>query len=582
MRFDVDSIVNRLETSLRAKSAWKDILFFGANERLIRIFAEALAEEARYDEYLTRETKWSLARNVSSLLKGARVLNYDAHRQIGARGKVRVSAVETFDVAPPVTIDIPKYTVFSNGDDTRVTAVNNNNIVGNADSYIDVDVIQGEPKTFTTNAVGDLGEVVTIDNRSIENSFYELFVNGTLWEEATDLRFHDGNAEVYKVENEVDFSGVRIVFGDNLNGKKLNSGDMVTFRYIETKGADGNVTKQGVVTTVESTLQDINGDTVDAFCTNIDPISGGKKTETIEDIRTNAPSFFQTGDRAITREDYRVLLEQNNNVLKATVWGVYEINEEAGTPGAYIPDEENYIYVAAVSTSNENLTTTIREEVRGYINEFKSPTDVISFQDVEFINLIFDTDVYIRDRSEVLSNVKSRVLNALSDAYEIENTEFNQNLYESDYMALIDGVEGVDYHNTNIRIASFSTFNSADFEADIPLALPEIQKESVKVYVKHTSEDDSQYQLAAIDDGAGEFTAQNGFTVDPVGSSVNYITGESTITISGGLPYGSFPSSTYQDYDIKYEHQIVSDNFILQKRQQIFSLFQSNVTTQYV
>lgn len=582
MKFDVESILSRAKTSLRSKSEWKDILLFGTNERILRVFSEALAEVARYDEYLTRETKWTTARNTSSLLKAAAILNYRAHRNIGARGVVQLSVDENFASAPTNTVDIPKFTVFSDGGDIKITSLNNQSIVANLDNYIEVDVVQGEPKTFETNAIGSLGEIINVPNSKIENSVYELYVNGVLWTETTDLRLHGSDETVYKVENALDFQSVDLRFGDNLNGRKLNAGDSVRFQYVETLGAAGNISKQGKINTVESTVMDDTMAPITVFVTNIEAISGGKDTEEKEDIRTNAPSAFQTGGVAVTKEDFRYLLESNSNILKASVWGAYDINQDAGTPGAYLNDSENFINVAAISTSETNLTPAVQETVRSFINEYKSPTDVMRFETVEFVKLKFYTNVFVRDRSQLLSSVKSAVLVTLQQQYSLDNVDFEQNLYESDYMALIDGIDGVDYHDTSIALVSFSSFNTSSFEADIPLFLPPVKPQSVKVYVKHNSEDDSQYRLMATDDGAGNFTMEAGFARDPLTSSIDYSTGSANITISSGLPLAEFDGSTFSDYDIRVENQVVASNFVLQKRQQIFQYYSAEISTQYL
>ena len=113
MNFDVDSIKARMLTNLRSKTSWASVLFFSTNMRLIEIVAEALAELARYDEYLTREAKWELAQNKSSLIAQATKLDYFPHRKVGATGSLRISASATFNATPAKNITIPRWTTFS-------------------------------------------------------------------------------------------------------------------------------------------------------------------------------------------------------------------------------------------------------------------------------------------------------------------------------------------------------------------------------------------------------------------------------------------------------------------------------------
>lgn len=583
MQFDQQSIEQRLVDSLSAKSEWAELLFFGTNRNLLATNAEGNAQLARYIEYLVRETKWSLARNVSSLMYQAAAHNYTPHRKNGAIGSIRLSTDEAFTTPPSTTVDIPKYSVFSTDAGVQVTSISANNLVSGVDSYVDIDVVQGTPKTFSTTALGNINEVISIENDSIENSQYELFVNGVLWTQVEELRVSDGSAEVYQIRNKPDFSGIELLFGNNLNGVQLTAGDTIQFKYIETLGVDGNITQVGKVTNVDSILYDTGSNTVEAFVTNLDSLVGGEGVETLEELRAQSPLTFQSAERAITRNDYKAILNATPQVLKSTVWGVYEINEDAGTPGAYVTDQENYVYIAAISSAGGNLGESAKTDLREYLQDFKSATDVLNFQDVVFIYLQFNTDVYVSNRSLVLSEIKSRVISAIEGQYVKDNLDFNENIPESDYQAFIDNLEGVDYHDTIIELVNFMDFNTSQFEAGTTLLLPEIKPSTVQVFVKHkTEQTDSDWQLVAVDDGANGFDdSGTSFSINPVGSSVSYVTGDFGIVVSTGLPMAEFSGSTYENYELKVEYQIVDNNLVLQGRAQIFDLYKANVTVQY-
>lgn len=579
MDFDQASIKARMEASLRAKSEWADLLFFGTNQRLINLVSETMAEQARYNEYLTRETKWSIGRNISSLLAQSRVLQYVARRKTGATGTVRVSAVETFDAPPAKTIVIPKYTVFSTALGVKLSTYETNNLTTN---YLDVNVIQGEPKTYSTIALGNVNEVVEVDNDSIENTFSELLINDVLWTLVDDLRSYGPTEEVYTLVNLPNFTGIQLQFGDDLNGKKLITGDTVVFKYLETLGSTGNITQTGLVTEVESTIYDIDSAQVDLYVNNFDQLVGGDAVENIEDLRVNAPKVFFAGQRAVSRADYEAILSQNVNVLKSTVWGAYEINDDADTPGTYIGDNENFVYTAIVSTALDNISEATQEEIRASLNAYKSPTDVVSFEDVDFIKLIFTTDVFVSDRSLVLSEVKSRVLAAIEERYSVTTMAFNENVYESDYQAYIDNLEGVEYHDTDIDLVTEWLFTSVQYESGTTLYLPAVTPSTISIYVKHNTQDDDSWLLVATDDGVGGFDdSATSFTLELVTSAVNYSTGVISITISAGLPLVAFDGSDYEDYDIRAEYQINESNLVLQGRQQIFDFDRADVTIQY-
>lgn len=574
MNFDVESIKNRMITNLSSKASWAKILFYSTNQRLIDIVAEEINNLAHYDEYLTRETKWSLAQNQSSLLSQEKLLGYKSHRDIGAKGNIRISTDSGFANPPVKTIQIPKYSVFTNEDSTiKVTTIQNESLL-TINNYIDIQVVQGIPKEFSRTAAGDLYEEIEVDNDAIENVTYELYVNDVLWTELDDIRLaEDGESMIYEIENKSDGSGIILKFGNNVFGKKLEVGDTIVFKYIETLGAGGNITSTDIINKVESVIYDIDGARVEIFVTNVDPIDGGDGKENIEDIRTNAPNAFQTGDRATSKDDYKAILLQHDYVDKANVWGEYEYNQDEGNPpGTFVELQENVVHVVAFSPGGSPLTPTQINEIIEYINDYKSPTSIIRFEDIIFVYMVFIINAFVSDRSYTLSEVQNSILTGIQTEYGIDNAEFERNVYESDYMAFLDNIDGVEYHNTLIYLYDLSTFNSP-YEGTISIPLFEIATETVEVYVKNDTLS-LDWTKIGTDDGIGGFTPEAGY--DLTGSTINYLTGEGSLIVVSGL------TGLYSDYEIKYYYSLVSNNIVLTARNQILRYGESTVPVQYI
>jgi len=186
MNFSFDEVRERILNKLKSKASWSEILFFSTNSRLLDSVAEAISEFAVYDEYLTRNTKWDLATEKSSLVSQAQFMQYEPHRKIGSQGKILVSAGEDFNTLPAKNIAIPKYTVFSDGQDIKFSTIQTVNLL-TSDLNMEVDVVQGEPKTHVYNASGEEYEEISIESSTIENNIYELTVNGVPWTEIDDL-----------------------------------------------------------------------------------------------------------------------------------------------------------------------------------------------------------------------------------------------------------------------------------------------------------------------------------------------------------------------------------------------------------
>ena len=108
----------------------------------------------------------------------------------------------------------------------------------------------------------------------------------------------------------------QVVFGDGTIGKALEVGNVVRLDYIATNASLGNGAK---VFTPPSGLTGV-GSTVSL--TVVSPSSGGAPQESVDSIRFSAPRFNATKNRAVTANDYKSLILQNNpNVKSVAVWG---------------------------------------------------------------------------------------------------------------------------------------------------------------------------------------------------------------------------------------------------------------------
>lgn len=608
--FDFASIRQRIIDRLRAKVSWSDILYISTNTRLIDAFAEELAYCMLYDEYLARERKWGIASNRSSLLSFQDIFKYKAHRKIGATGIVRLSLVDTYfnqaydwsstttyltgekvsynnkyyealatttnntpDTNPlkwrrimvsPIiyNIDIPKFTVFSTTVGTKFTTTNAYSLT-TADDYIDITVTQGIPRSYNFTAVGDINEEFDIVNTSIENTFTESYVNSIQYDEISDILLGTTEELVYEVENKLDFSGVYLKFGSDINGKKLSVGDAIVFNYLETLGFNGNLSSEGYIITIDSTIYDSNGDVIDLKCYNQDRMEGGKNEEDIESIRINAPNTFQAGDRATSKTDYKTIIENFPFVLKANVWGAYEVNIDAGnSPWDFIPTEENLVHAAIISSTSQNLTNAQKLLISNYISNFQAPTDILTFETVEFVNLIFNTNAYISDRSYTLSEVNSSIKTTLADTYSVTALNFFQPIRFSDYQRLIDEVAGVDYHDTIVTLYKNYVFDSSfNFTLDLP-TYP-IDPGSIYIYVKDIVLDEDEF-LIAVDDSANGWTGQPGYT--GITGSISYTSGAGLFYLNSTLP------NLYSNYEIRVEYKLAGNNLTLVTRYSIYKI----------
>jgi len=595
-QYDAQSIADRITDKLKTKLDNKQILFVGANRRLIDSIAEEMADEALEVEYLTREAKWSLAREFSSMLAQTEFFPYKPHRKIGSKGNLKVSSNENFTADYPHDIVLPKYFRFANDND--LSFVSREEVVISAgQEYASVPVVQGIPRTKTVEITeGAYSEGtqyirITINNSSIENDIFSVEVNGTEWEEIDNLRLsEDGEQQVYRTRNKQDFSGVVFEFGNDIFGKKLECGDTVVIRYVETKGRDGNVLSTGNITNVLSAVEDVENNEVDLYVTNEEAIVGGSAYESIESIRANAPQSYKTGDRAITSEDYQSLIFDTGLVDKVIAWGEKEINEDRNNPpGTFLPTEENLVYISGFSidentTRGTTLTAGGQSTIRNTLNDVKPPTDIIQFLDTDFLYVNFYITCFVADRQYSPEQVRGLIRSTLSSAYNLDDGEFRKNLYFSDYFQVIQDVPGVRNHRTTIDFTKFLRFNSA-YEFYLDIGVDSIKPETFKLYVR--TDDDSDWTHVASDDGNGNIVGE---LIDPddtesasyelPNATLDYSTGlAGDIIITSGLTEG------HTEYEIKVDFDLLAateGNLLLTKRQQIFSYLESEIDVSIV
>ena len=582
IKFDFNSIKQRVKNSLSSKSEWSSFLDYGVVDNIIDAIVQEMAYEMNYDEYLTYENWWQKARNKSSLLVQSGVHGYKINRKMGASGTLRISTSSTFDApySKNVNIELPKFFSFSGNDIYVVT--NSINTLLQGTNYIDVTCVQGEPFVLNFVAEGDNFEEKDVDYDSVENNLYSLTVNDVEWK-CVDSLYECGEDDlVYELNMKSDLSGLTIRFGNNIYGKKLNNGDVVKFQYISTKGSDGNIYTSNVIDTVESQAFDINGKPVKLYVKNISSILGGKDYPSIDEIRELSPKVYQTGNRASNVDDYETLIKQFSYISKIEVWGAYETNLDNGNdPWTFIPTEENVIHVASLNTEYEELTSAQKSNLIADLHSKCDPTDIINFESIEKIPLDFVVNATVKNSIYSLAEVKTNIENTLVSTYGIQNMNFNESIYNSDMIAVINGVDGVRNHTTEIYLTKEGEYltNGQDggtYVGNFKLPIYPIDYSKTSIYVKNISGDEDvdypTYTLCAKLDYEGNFIHQGDFRFDNSNISTS---GVGLMTITSGL------TDYYYNYKFKIVYANASLDLIMQNRANIFIYNSSEITVTY-
>lgn len=124
----------------------------------------------------------------------------------------------------------------------------------------------------------------------------------------------DSTTAVYFI-NENPSGKFEISFGDGILGKKPLPGSVIRFKYLTTDGAAAN--GLSVFTTSDSLFDSVSKPSIATEASS----SGGGANESIESIRANAPLQFMSQNRAVTIDDYKVLVRANSTAESVSVWG---------------------------------------------------------------------------------------------------------------------------------------------------------------------------------------------------------------------------------------------------------------------
>ena len=129
------------------------------------------------------------------------------------------------------------------------------------------------------------------------------------WSPRRDLLSSRASDPHFVIEAEDDGSA-RLRFGDDLHGRRPDSGTAFSAHYRVGNGPQGNVGAQAIAHVV-TTQGGINA------VVNPMPARGGVAPETTAEVRRRAPQAFRTQERAVTTADYAAVTERLPEVQRA-------------------------------------------------------------------------------------------------------------------------------------------------------------------------------------------------------------------------------------------------------------------------
>jgi len=242
------------------------------------------------------------------------------------------------------------------------------------------------------------------------------------------------------------------------------SNTTLTVRYLTGGGVQSNIDANTLGNIDTSTINFVNANiantTLAQFCFDSvavnNPIaaSGGQDGDSIEEIRQNSLSNYNTQQRNVTADDYLI--------RALSMPPKFGIISKAITqkPDASNPDTTLDLYVLSYDR-NKNLTNAsnaLKSNLQTYINQYRMIGDTVNIKDAFIINIACEFDIITLpnyNNSEVLT----QCISAVQDFFKIDKWQINQPIILKDITVLLDAIPGVQTVN-KIQITNKAGTNS--------------------------------------------------------------------------------------------------------------------------
>jgi hypothetical protein len=458
---DFDLIKSNLKEFLRQQSEFQDYDFDGAG---LNILLDVLAYNTHYNSYylnmIANESFLDSASLRNSVVSHSKKLGYVPRSIRAPRAIINISV--NSGSPTPGSLTIPRgyefYSTQIDGISYKFVTLESYSEEKTGNNYVfnSIPIYQGEYVTYTFNNSYSANpkQIFTLPSADIDTSTLVVSVkqssvntSSAIYDKSSDVLSVQSDSEVYFIQEGRD-GRYDIYFGDNVIGKKIPDGGVVIAQYIITKGEDANKSNTFVATTPISGLSSITVNPVTSA-------AGGRIRETPDEIKFAAPLNLLSQNRAVTKNDYIRLIQQNYPEFEAVnVWG-----GEENDPPVY-----GKVFVAAKPSLGFEISQTEKEYIKENILK---PISIITVTpeivDIDYNYLKVKTRVYYNKSK--YAGTKSELTAALKNVIETY-TDSNLNKFNSYFQ--YSGLEtSIDAYDKSIISNEVSLFVAKKFRPDL-------------------------------------------------------------------------------------------------------------------
>jgi hypothetical protein len=229
----------------------------------------------------------------------------------------------------------------------------------------------------------------------------------------------NGNSTVYFIQ-EIAGEEYELIFGDGIFGKKLEDGNIIDVTYIISSGESANgisaLDFSGRLSYVRNAI-DYTVSSGISLVSLTNSTSGGEPIESTDSIRKYAPQIYATQNRALTSNDYEILIPNKiyPEAESVSVFGGEEL----------IPPQYGKVFISIKPRTGDFVPNSIKENIKRELRNYAVAGIVPEILDLKYLYLETNSKVYYNTNlSEGVSFVSSQI-QANINKY-AESTELNR------------------------------------------------------------------------------------------------------------------------------------------------------------
>jgi len=541
---DFDTIKANLVTYLQGQPQFKGYDFLGSN---LSVLIDLLAYNTYYNNFYTNmaisEAFLDSAQIMDSVVSRAKELNYTPRSKRSATAQITLSVTPQPDNVGnyPANIYIPKYSQFSSRIDTSIfTFTTDQDIVLNSvNNYTTSNISIYEGTVVTEQFVYDstlTDQKFLLSNPNIDTTSISVHVlnsltdtNNTEFIQASTLLGYNNASKIFFIQGSSN-GRYELIFGDGNIGQALINGNVISVTYRVCAGSNGNLCKTFIP------INGIGGYGQSQIGVKTELSSyGGSDAETIDSIKYNAPRHYQTQQRAVTNDDYRIILLQKfQNIRAVNVYGGETV----------YPPKYGYVYVSVDLNNVIGVPTSVADQIAAYLLNYMpiSIKPIVISPDYMYIEPTINVKYNLNLTTQSTGDIQSTIL-ATVVAFNNDNlNDFNILFRYSKLAAAID----------NSDPSIFST----DLEVRMTRRYTPTINQSEVISINF----ENPLIAGSVTSTAFTYNNVSGFFKDMGDGTIAIVSGIGT---SGGTPVSSSKVSTLQVNvgTINYDTGLVSINF---------------------